>query len=96
MGATPWRLVLAAARPRWCVEHAPPAGGLALARYRPWSRKKGAPRQLDALWACPEALHAAGGFPISGFTPDLAENPKEPENALLLAAYSLSHYDYDT
>jgi hypothetical protein len=38
------------------------------------------------VWACREALHEAGIFPIPRFTPDLAENHEEPEYALPLAA----------
>lgn len=86
VGANTLRLVLAAARTLWFLEHARQAEGLALGRYRPWYRKKVAPSQLDIVWACREALHEAGVFPIPRFVPDLAENHKEPENAFLLAA----------
>ena len=80
------RLALAAARTLGVVEHAHQAGGLALTRYRPWDRKKRVPSQLAVVWACREALPAAGVFPILRFAPDLAEIHKEPENALPLAA----------
>ena len=86
VGANTLRLVLAAARTLWFVEHAHHAGGLALDRYRPWYRQKGTPSQLDVVWAWREALYEAGIFPIPRFTPALAESHKEPENALPLAA----------
>jgi len=86
VGANTLRLVMAAARTLWFVEHARQADGIALGRYRPWYRKKCAPSQLDIVWACREALHEAGIFPILRFAPDLTENHKEPENALPLAA----------
>jgi hypothetical protein len=68
------------------VEHAGQAQAIELGRYRPWYRQKCAPSQLDLVWACREALHEAGVFPIRRFTPALAENHEEPENALPLAA----------
>jgi hypothetical protein len=85
-GAITLRLVLAAARTLWFVEQASRANPLDLQRYRPWYRQKCAPSQLDVVWACREALHEAGVFPIPRFTPDLAEIHQEPENALPLAA----------
>jgi hypothetical protein len=86
VGATTLRLVLAAARTLWFVEQASRADTLDLQRYRPWYRQKKAPSQLDVVWACREALQEAGVFPIPRFAPELAENQKEPENALPLAA----------
>jgi hypothetical protein len=86
VGANTLRLVLAAARTLWFVEQASRTATLDLQRYRPWYRKKCAPSQLDVVWACREALHEAGVFPIPRFAPDLAEIHKEPENALPLAA----------
>jgi hypothetical protein len=87
IGANTLRLVLAAARTLWFidrVEHG--TVEVPLGRYRPWYRQKGAPSQLDVVWACREALHEAGIFPIPRFTPELAENDEEPEHALPLAA----------
>ncbi len=86
VGANTLRLVLAAARTLWFLEQARQRGGLALGRYRPWYRHKVAPSQLDIVWTCREALHAAGVFPIPRFSLPLAENPEEPEQTLPLAA----------
>jgi DDE superfamily endonuclease len=86
VGANTLRLILAATRTLWFVEQASRANTLDLQRYRPWYRKKRAPSQLDVVWACREALHEAGVFPIPRFAPDLAEIHKEPENTLPLAA----------
>lgn len=86
VGANTLRLVLAAARTLWFLERTDRTGGLDLGRYRPWYRQKVAPSQLDIVWACREALHDEGVFPIPRFSPDLAENPQEPENTLPFAA----------
>lgn len=86
VGANTLRLVLAAARTLWFVEQTSRAEPLNLQRYRPWYRQKSAPSQLDVVWACREALHEAGVFPIPRFTPGLAKNPQAPDNALPLAA----------
>lgn len=86
VGANTLRLVLAAARPLWFVEQSSRTATLDLQRYRPWYRQKCAPSQLDVVWACREALHEAGVFPIPRFAPALAEIHQEPENTLLLAA----------
>lgn len=86
MGANTFRLVLAAVRTLWFIDHVERSAGVNLRRYRPWYTRKVAPSQLDVVWACREALHEAGIFPIPRFTPDLAENHEEPENALPLAA----------
>jgi DDE superfamily endonuclease len=85
VGANTVRLVLAAARTLWFVEHTS-AKALDLGHYRPWYRKKGAPSQLDVVWACREALHEAGVFPVPRFALGLAGTQTEPENALPLAA----------
>jgi hypothetical protein len=86
MGANTFRLALAAARTLWFIDHVERSAGVNLRRYRPWYTQKVAPSQLDVVWACREALHEAGIFPIPRFTPELAENHEEPENALPLAA----------
>lgn len=86
VGANTLRLVLAAARTLWFVEQSSRTATLDLQRYRPWYRQKCAPSQLDVVWACREALHEAGVFPIPRFAPALAEIHQEPENTLLLAA----------
>jgi hypothetical protein len=86
VGANTLRLVLAAARTLWFVEQTSRAAPLDLQRSRPWYRKKCAPSQLDVVWACREALHEAGVFPIPRFAPALAEIQQEPENTLPLAA----------
>ncbi len=87
IGANTFRLVMAAARTLWFVDQVErSAGGVNLCRYRPWYRQKLAPSQLDVVWACREALHEAGIFPIPRFSPDLTENHAKPEIALPLAA----------
>lgn len=86
VGANTLRLVLAAARTLWFVQHTARTPALALRRYRPWYRRKLALTQLDIVWTWREALHTAGVFPIPRFAPELAEIPQEAENALLLAA----------
>ena len=86
MGANTFRLVMAAARTLWFIDQVERGTGMHLCRYRPWYRQKVAPSQLDVVWACREALHEAGIFPIPRFTPELAENNAEPEHALPLAA----------
>ena len=86
VGANTLRLVLAAARTLWFVEHTARTPATELRRYRPWYRQKVAPSQLDIVWTWREALFAAGVFPISRFTPDLAEIQQESPNALPLAA----------
>jgi hypothetical protein len=86
VGANTLRLVLAAARTLWFVEHTARRPALELGQYRPWYRHKVAPSQLDIVWTWREALQAARVFPISRFTPDRAEIQHEAENDLLLAA----------
>jgi DDE superfamily endonuclease len=86
LGANTFRLVMAAARTLWFIAQSERGIDVSLCRYRPWYRQKVAPSQLDVVWACREALHEAGIFPIPRFTPDLAENHEEPAYALPLAA----------
>jgi hypothetical protein len=86
VGANTLRLLLAAARTLWCVEHIAQTPAFDLKRYRPWYRQKIAPSQLDIVWTWREALLAAGVFPIPRFTRDLAEIHQESENVLPLAA----------
>jgi hypothetical protein len=86
LGANTLRLVLAAARTLWFIDHVERSMPFALCRYRPWYRQKVAPSQLDVVWACRETLQEAGIVPIPRFSPDLAANHEEPENALPLTA----------
>ena len=86
VGANTFRLVMVAARTLWFIDQVERGTTFNLYCYRPWYRQKVAPSQLDVVWACREALHEAGIFPIPRFTPALAENPEEPEHALPLAA----------
>lgn len=86
VGANTFRLVMAAARTLWFLEHTSRTTAVDLRRYRPWYRQKCAPSQLDIVWACREALHEAGVFPIPRFVADLAENHEVPEHALPSAA----------
>ena len=86
IGANTFRLVLAAARTLWFIEHVDRGMEVPLCRYRPWYRQKVAPSQLDVAEACREALHEAGIFPIPRFIPELAENQEELDNVLPLAA----------
>ena len=86
IGANTFRLVMAAARTLWFIDHVERGTGVPLCRYRPWYRQKVAPSQLDVVWVCREALHEAGIFPIPRFSPELAENHEEPEHVLPLAA----------
>jgi DDE superfamily endonuclease len=86
VGANTLRLVLAAARTLWFVEHTARRPAIELGQYRPWYRNKGAPSQLDIVWTWREALQAAGVFPIPRFASGLAEIPQRTENPLPLAA----------
>jgi hypothetical protein len=86
LGANTFRLVMAAARTLWVLAPSERGPDVPLCRYRPWYRQKVALSHLDGVWACREALHEAGIFPILRFTPDLAENHEEPEYALPVAA----------
>jgi DDE superfamily endonuclease len=67
VGANTFRLVMAAARTLWFLEHANQTNAMDLRRYRPWYRQKYAPSQCDIVWTCREALHEAGVFPIPRF-----------------------------
>jgi hypothetical protein len=71
VGATTLRLVMPAARTRGFIAHVERSSGVPLCRYRPWDRQKVAPRQLDVVWACREALYEAGIFPIPRCIPVL-------------------------
>jgi hypothetical protein len=86
MGVNTLRFVLAAARTLWFIDRVEHGTEVPLCRYRPWYRQQVAPSQLDVVWACREALHEAGIFPILRFAPDQAENDEESDNALPLAA----------
>jgi hypothetical protein len=86
IGANTLRLVMAAARTLWFIDQVQHGMALNLCRYWPWYRHKAVPSQLDVVWACREALHEAGIFPIPRFIPDLAENHEASEYALPLAA----------
>ena len=83
---TTFRLVMTAARTLWFIDQIERGTGLHLCRYRPWYRHKVAPSQLDVVWACHEALCAAGIFPTPRFSPDMAINHEDLENAFPLAA----------
>ena len=56
IGANTFRLVMAAARTLWFIDHVECGTTFNLCRYRPWYRQKVAPSQLDVVWACREAL----------------------------------------
>jgi DDE superfamily endonuclease len=86
VGANTFCLVMAATRTLWFIAQVAHGTSVPLGRYRPWYRQKGAPSQLDVVWACREALHEAGISPIPRFTPDLIKNHEEPEYAPPLAA----------
>jgi hypothetical protein len=86
VSANTFRLVMTAARTLWFIAHVERSPGVPLCRYRPWYRQKVAPSQLDVVWACREALHEAGIFPIPRFIPERTENDEEPEHAPPLAA----------
>jgi hypothetical protein len=85
LGANTFRVVMAAVRTLWFLDQVECGTLCNLACYQPWYRQKAAPRQLDVVWACREALHKAGIVPIPRFTPALAEHHEEPEPALPLA-----------
>jgi DDE superfamily endonuclease len=86
VGANTLRLLLAAARTLWFVEHCARPPTVDLRRYRPWYRQKLAPSQLDIVWTWREALLTAGVSPIPRFTGDLTEIHQESEKTLPLAA----------
>jgi hypothetical protein len=82
VGANPFRRVMAAARTLWFLNQAHRIDAIDLRRYRPWYQEKCAPRQLAIAWACREALHKAGVFPIRRFTLALTENHEEADHVL--------------
>jgi hypothetical protein len=82
MGANPFRVVLAAARPLWGLDQVERRPGLTLRRSRPWDRQKAAPRPLNVVWTCRAALHEAGVCPIPRCSPALADKHEEPKHAL--------------
>jgi hypothetical protein len=86
VGVNTFRLVLAAARTLWCLEHTSRTTPVDLRRFRPWYRQQCAPSQRDIVWACREAVNEAGVFPIPRFIPDLTEHHEVPEHALPSAA----------
>jgi hypothetical protein len=86
VGANTFRLVRAAARTRWCLAPAHQRHGMALRRDRPWYRQTCAPSQRDLAWACREAWHEAGLFPLPRLTPDLTEQHQEQDHARPSAA----------
>ena len=49
IGANTCRLVMAAARTRWFIDHVECGTTFNLCRYRPWYRQKVAPSQLDGV-----------------------------------------------
>jgi hypothetical protein len=86
VGANTVRLLMAAARTLWCIDHSERAGGVALCRWRPWYRHKVAPSQMDIAEACREVLHEEGIFPIPRFFPALAKNRHGPDTQIPIAA----------
>jgi hypothetical protein len=77
---------MAAARTLWFVEHTQRIGSIDLCLYCPWYCHKVAPSQLDIVWMCREALHAASVSLVVRFHHDVDENQDEPENTMPLAA----------
>jgi hypothetical protein len=86
IGANTLRLIMAATRTLWFIAQSERCGTINLCRFRPWYRQKVAPSQLDVVWACREALHEAGIFPIPRFSPDLNINQQALETTLPSAA----------
>jgi len=86
VGANPLRLLLAAARTMWFIPSSAQDVDVSLQRFRPWSRPKGAPSQLDVAWACREVLQEAGIFPIPRFFTAVAENQPEVDKPKPIAA----------
>jgi len=85
IGANTFCLLMAAARTLWFIDHSARAGGVELCRFRPWYRHKVAPSQLDIVWACREALHEEGIFPIPRFFPALVKNRQGPNTQIPIA-----------
>jgi hypothetical protein len=86
VGANTFRLLMAAARTLWFIDHSERAGGVALCQWRPWYRQKVAPSQMDIAEACREVLHEEGIFPIPRFFPALAKNRQGPDTQIPIAA----------
>ena len=86
VGAHTFRLLMAAARPWWCIVTSAPHADVALRRFRPWSRCKVAPSQFDVAWACREVLQEAGIFPIPRVFTAVAENQQEIDKPKPMAA----------
>jgi hypothetical protein len=86
VGANTLRLLMAAARPLWCIPSSEPQADVLLQRLRPWSRHKVAPSQFDVAWACREVLQEAGIFPIPRFFTPGAENQQEVDTPKPIAA----------
>ena len=86
VGANTLRLLLAAGRTLWFIVTSEQHVDVALRRLRPWYRHKVAPSQFDVAWACREALHEAGIFPIPRFFPAVAENQLEIDTPKPIAA----------
>jgi hypothetical protein len=86
VGANTLRLLMAAARTLWFIDHSERAGGVALCQWRPWYRQKVAPSQMDIAEACREVLHEEGIFPIPRFFPALAKNRQGPDTQIPIAA----------
>ena len=84
IGANTLRLVLAAARTLWFIDHVERGMTFTLCRYRPWYRQQLAPSQLDVVWACRETLQEAGIVPIPRFTPELSQKILRSLNMLCL------------
>jgi hypothetical protein len=80
VGANTFRLLMAAVRTLWFIVTSEHHADVALQRFRPWYRHKVAPSQFDVAWACRQALHEAGIFPIPRFFTAVAEN--QQANAL--------------
>ena len=86
VGANTLRLLMAAARTLWCIVTSEQHVDVALQRFRPWSRHKVAPSQVDVAWACREVLQEAGIFPIPRFFTAVAENQHELDKSEPIAA----------
>ena len=86
VGANTFRLLMAAARTLWCIVSSEPHADVALQRFRPGYRHKGAPSQFDVAWACRESLQEAGIFPIPRFFTAVAKNQPEIDTSELIAA----------
>jgi hypothetical protein len=77
VGVHTCRLVIAAARPLWCITYVECGTTGSLCDSRPWYRPQVVPRQRDGAEACREALHKAGSGPLPRGTRALAENHAE-------------------